>query len=104
MQKLQIYKDTGWIIVDDALKYRVLNGVVTVIIFNIVLKGLGITGEWENIFTLPSKIRPNVVCAFTIGLNDGAPILGNGIVDTEGRIKCICRIEGSYIGCVTYPI
>ena len=104
-------KDTEWISVLSAanvtVKYRVKNGLVTVIGQNSGNNSYKIPdGDYKSVTTIPEEYRPKFEIPFTFHLYGGSGTSLSALIGTDGIIKLYQKgANGNYWGFIfSYPL
>lgn len=99
-------EDSGWIILNDAIKYRKVGKVVYVIGQSDGSVSIG-NDEYTDVGILPENYRPTVAAPFVAHFVGGTPVGQSNYITTSGAIKMYlpANVTQSYWQfSVCYPI
>lgn len=101
-----VSQDTGWIVLNNIIKYRKSGNIVTVVGFSSGTFGFGSNDKYGIAGVLPSKYCPSIDIPFVFHSMGGTSYNKSAYVTKDGEIKLYDR--GSFINywgfCVSYPI
>lgn len=97
--------DSGWIDLNNIIKYRRVNNIVYVVCINGGSVQVDADGSYHTIGTLPSGYRPSVSIPFASHTYSESSKSLIGEIDSNGNIKMYANVSNSYFGfSVSFPI
>ena len=102
--KLSTYEDTNWIILNNIIQYRKVNGVVYMVLEN-SNKVNAKANEYTTVGTLPVGFRPRIATPMFVNEYGGEPFGTSSRIDPTGEIKIYITRDSSYFqAIVSFPI